>query len=222
MAATIGQLKKFNWLAKEIIVSDGGSTDRTVEIAKAQADKVFVRKPGQKNKSIAENRNKGASLAAGEILFFLDCGVIIGRLDEFIRAVLSILSGKTKIVGLTLEMRFYQEQARKIDQFNLWAINKGIGGLNKIRVGAAMGWVQVVRRQTFQKIGGYNENLISQEDMDLFRRLNKLGRTVVLKNYLAYGSPARYQKTGWPKMVWIWFLNTVYYLFAGKSHSKEW
>ena len=51
IAKTILPLKTLNWLKKEIIVADGGSTDKTVAIAQSLADKVYLRPAGQKNKS---------------------------------------------------------------------------------------------------------------------------------------------------------------------------
>jgi len=222
LAKTIEPLKKLNWLDKEIIVSDGGSSDQTVKIAQELADKVYARKPGEKNKTIAENRNKGASLASGRYLFFMDCGVVIGRLDQFVRAVLGVLEGDERVVGLTLEVRFYPEEETNLDRFNLWMINKGIEGLNKIRMGVAMGWVQVVRRESFVKIKGYNESLITSEDNDLFLRLSRIGRTQTLKNFVAYGTPIRYRREGWPKMIGIWFMNLLWYALFRKSYSKEW
>lgn len=85
-----------------------------------------------------------------------------------------------------------------------------------------MGWVQAVRRESFLKIRGYNEKLITQEDSNLFLRLNKIGRTQVLKNFIAYGASARFRREGWLKMVWVWFINLLWILFTGKAITKEW
>ncbi|MCX6785480.1 MAG: glycosyltransferase [Candidatus Komeilibacteria bacterium] len=219
---TINPLNGLTWLDKEIIVADGGSTDNTMAIARQLADKVYVRASGEKNKSIAENRNKGASLASGKYLFFLDCGVKIGKLDEFVKKVLETMEQSPKNVGLTLEIRFYPSQENDVDRFNLWVINKTITNLNKIKLGMAFGWVQVVRGEAFKQIGGYNETLITSEDADLFKRLSKLGRTICLKDFIAYGSAIRYHTEGWPKIIGLALVNFVSYIFRKKSYSKEW
>jgi glycosyltransferase involved in cell wall biosynthesis len=58
----------------EIIVVDGGSTDRTREIAQG-AGAIVVK--SQKGRGI--QMNKGASLAKGEILLFLHADTIISK-----------------------------------------------------------------------------------------------------------------------------------------------
>ncbi len=222
IAKTINPLKRLTWLDKEIIVADGGSTDKTVEVAKNLADKVYIRQPGEKNTSIAENRNKGAGLARGKYLFFMDCGVQIERLDDFVKKVISVMQEKPKSVGITLQVRFHPEEENKVDKLNLWVINKTIKGLNKVKLGIAMGWVQFVKREAFEKIGGYKESLITQEDVDLFRRLSRIGKTVSLKNFVAYGSAQRYHQDGWVRVNIRWLLNWLSYVTTGKSFSKEW
>ena len=60
----------------EIIVSDGGSKDKTADIARALADKVIVHS-GLDRQTIAGGRNAGAKVAAGEYITFLDADVTI-------------------------------------------------------------------------------------------------------------------------------------------------
>ena len=55
----------------EIIISDGGSTDKTIEIAQKYAD-VIIEKQKNKMQNIAIGRNVGAQSAKGEILIFLN------------------------------------------------------------------------------------------------------------------------------------------------------
>lgn len=220
LAETIKPLKSLNWLAKEIIVADGGSTDKTVKIAKQYADKVFER--NNKNKSIAETRNNGAKLASGKYLFFMDSGVRIKQLNEFVKKVLSIMENSAKTVGITSEVRFYPEEENKVDKMGLWVINKTMRGMNKMGTGVAFGWVQVVKHEAFKKIGGYKEDLIVSEDHDLFRRLSRIGKTICLKDFVAYNTAVRFHQVGWPKMVGRWTLDFLSYFLRGKSYTKEW
>src|SRR5512146_386881 len=57
----------------ELIVSDSGSTDGTVSIAREYTDRVVV----CKEKGTARARNEGAKLAGGDILVFIDSDTIV-------------------------------------------------------------------------------------------------------------------------------------------------
>ncbi len=61
---------------KEVIVVDGGSTDRTKKIAKKYGVRILQEIPPR---GPANARNIGAEAAHGEILFFLDADVVIKK-----------------------------------------------------------------------------------------------------------------------------------------------
>src|SRR5947207_14943372 len=69
----------------ELIVVDGGSTDRTAEVAQAFTPYVFVTCPGR-----ARQMNVGARHATGDILVFLhaDTFLLPGALDELQRRII--------------------------------------------------------------------------------------------------------------------------------------
>lgn len=221
IATTLEPLKSLNLDHNEIIVADGGSTDRTLELARIIADKVYDRNGGR-NKSIAENRNKGATLAVGKYLFFIDCGVRIERLSEFIEECLKLFEAKPELVGITLKIRFFPAEENLLDKIILGIINTVVRLFNRMRIGVAMGWVQVVRAEAFRQIGGFNENLVTAEDSDLFCRLNKIGRTVCLKSFIVYGSAKRYHQDGWTKAIWRWLINLIWYIWKKESYTKKW
>src|SRR4051812_1846574 len=66
----------------ELIVSDGNSTDGTLEIARKLADKVVPAEPGKKQ-NIAIGRNAGAWAASGEFIFETDADVHMPDPDKF-------------------------------------------------------------------------------------------------------------------------------------------
>jgi len=65
----------------ELIVSDSGSTDGTVAIAREHTDKVVV----CKERGTARARNEGARLAGGDILVFIDSDTTVA--PEYIDTV---------------------------------------------------------------------------------------------------------------------------------------
>src|SRR5690349_13481262 len=78
----LNNLKEITDFSYEIIVSDGGSQDKTQEIANRLADKLVVYK-GAKRQTIAQARNMGAREASGEFLIFLDADVFIPNPNLF-------------------------------------------------------------------------------------------------------------------------------------------
>lgn len=76
----------------EIIVSDGGSTDRTVEIAERYTDVKIISSPMGRSVQM----NAGASCAHAEILLFLHAGCILST--EVLLNIRRLLEDST-IVG---------------------------------------------------------------------------------------------------------------------------
>jgi len=74
-------------LPHEVIVSDGGSSDRTVELAAKYAAVVVFSAPGRQ--TIARRRNDGARIARGDFLTFLDADCVIPEPDRFFTRALS-------------------------------------------------------------------------------------------------------------------------------------
>ena len=66
IAATLRALASARGRGAEVVVVDGGSTDRTVAVASPLADRVLCTAPGR-----AAQLNAGSSAAAGDVLLFL-------------------------------------------------------------------------------------------------------------------------------------------------------
>jgi GT2 family glycosyltransferase len=74
-----------------------------------------------------------------------------------------------------------------------------------------------VKREYFFKIGGFNNNLASFEDVDLGLRLSKLGKVKLIKNVYTIASLRRFEREGYLKWSLIWLATGLYYLFTKKS-----
>ena len=74
----------------EIIVSDSGSSDQTVSIARNISDKVVVYE--QDNCNISKARNLGAEHAKNKILVFLDADILIKDTDYFFKIILDYIN----------------------------------------------------------------------------------------------------------------------------------
>lgn len=84
------------------------------------------------------------------------------------------------------------------------------------------GECQVVRKNIFERVGGYNENLAAGEDFDLFKRVRKIGKILHSRDFCVYESPRRYRKFGYLNVYKMWFFNSFYVIFKNKSLADEW
>lgn len=206
----------------EIIVSDGKSTDRTIEIAKKYADKVIVY-DGVARQTIGMGRNLGAASASGDFLLFLDADVSIPNPDRFFSITLNRFDKNSKLVALIPFIRVFPEMATLMDKIVFSIVNFNFYLMNNVfHKGAAGGEFQMVRADVFKKLGGYDETLSVSEDQEFFWRLCKVGRTHIEPSLVIYHTSRRAHKIGWPKLLWSWFINLLSVMFRKKAHSEVW
>lgn len=214
----------------ELILSDGGSRDRTMEIAKeflTESDQI-IHHTAPRKQTIAEGRNRGAEAAHGDILMFVNADTLIGLTEShvarFFRAILRELQ-PPKVKALTMYVRVFPEEEmwkdvvfHTLNNFCFLQLNHFLGrGI----VGVGRGECHVVRRDVFFAERGYNERMAAGEDFDLYRRIGC--RHIKFIPYLTiYESPRRYRKFGYRAIAKEWFTNAVHVMMHGKSLSKEW
>ncbi len=204
----------------EVIVSDGGSEDDTVGIAERWGATV-VRHEGAHRQTIAEGRNAGAAIARGRILVFLNADVRLDDVDRFLAIVPKVLA-REGVVAATAEVQVFPEEERLSDRAFHFVHNAYVRFLNLIGEGMGRGECQVLTRAVFDRVGGYNPRMVAGEDYDLFRRVRKLGRIVMLPDVVVHESPRRFRKYGYTHIVWGWTRNALAVIFRNTSSSEEW
>ena len=207
---------------KEIIISDGKSADSTVNIAHKYTDKIFIHNKDTRQ-TIAEARNLGAEKAMGEQLVFLDADVYIPTPNAFFARVSSILAQDNTILAIIPSIRVFPEMETFGDKIVFSAMDYVHAFLNNISgIGGAPGEFQIVRRDAFQSILGFNPKLSVAEDHEFLRRLAKKGKIRFEKKLRVYHTGRRAHKIGWPKLLWSWSINGLHSIFFKKSFNKEW
>jgi glycosyltransferase involved in cell wall biosynthesis len=206
----------------EIIVSDGNSTDGTIELCREYADKVIVYDRPERQ-TIALARNMGAAEATGDYVVFLDADVIIPDVNAFFGTALEVFSDRPGLVALTGKYRVLDDQRTWSDSamftllgLQFWFQNNVLG------IGGSGGEFQMISAHQFRRVGGFNPTLTAAEDMDLFRRLSKVGRTRFENGLTVYHTGRRAHAVGWRKLVLEWGANSVSVFLFRKSVSKEW
>ncbi len=149
----------------ETILVDNGSTDRTKQIA-AQFDVKIFTEPG---KNVSGLRNLGAEHAKGEILAFVDADCIVSP-QWLKRASFHIRDNRLAAWGAPPEI---PENPTWVQE--AWfVIRKKESELEYVD------WLEsmnlFVRKTSFRDIGGFNESLVTCEDVDFCYRISRYGK----------------------------------------------
>ena len=222
IAKTLGAIRHhLSRIDYELIVTDDGSTDRTCEIAERYADRV-VCLTGTKG-TIGANRNRGARVAHGEYLVFVDADTSIPRANDCFAAIAADFKDNPRLVGMTVKIRFAPGEERVVDAIMHGILSRVLWFMNTVlRTGTASGEFQAIRRDAFEKLHGYSESLPVGEDNELFLRLSRLGRTQIDLRLTAYTDNRRIRQLGWPRLLKLWMVNYCCVAFLHRSHATEW
>lgn len=223
IAETLSRLRSQLTIPHEIIVSDGGSRDHTVALARPFADRVVIHE-GATRQTIAQGRNQGAKNARGELLVFLDADCVVPYPDQFFASATAHFTANKPLLGLTAYLRVFPAEETYADKIILSVMNLAVRLRNNFfRAGdSAGGEFQMVRKETFLSIGGFREDLVTREDRDLFIRLARIGRTMSDPALVVFHSGRRAHILGWPRLIFLFFVNTIYFHLTGRAFSKEW
>jgi len=217
-------LKNFDGLQlpHEIIITDGGSTDETLEVARRHTDKIVVWGEPRRQ-TFGEAKNAGAALATGDFFVFIDADVIIPEPETFFEKVLAAFNKNQKLVAMTVPLKPLAENNSLVDAFFCAPLNWFYVISNNIfHSGNSSGEFQMVRAEAFKKIGGFTEHLAAGEDNEMFRRLAAHGRTLSYSKLCVRHSLRRAHKLGWLRTYGIWIKNGLSIMFRDKAAYKEW
>lgn len=204
----------------EIIISDGGSRDNTLEIASKFADKI-IKAESSEFQNIAAGRNKGAKLASGEILIFLNGDVLISDCSKFFKYLENYFLN-SDYLAFTCFVWIYPSEENLSDKIFHSIYNHYFWLLNYFGIGMGRGECQVIRKKVFEKVGGYNEQCAAGEDFELFKRIRKLGEILFSQKIFVVESPRRFRKYGYLSVTISWILNSFSVIFRKKSMHREW
>ena len=179
---------------KEIIVSDGGSTDTTVEIAESLGARVVHAQCGR-----GTQMHTGACAASGEILWFVHADTAAP--PHALHHILEALQD-ARVCGGNFGLQFDGESlAARL----LTSIYPGLRAFNLSYGDSGI----FCRRTVYNAIGGFRP-LMLFEDLDLLRRLRRQGRFVHLKWQIVTSS-RRFEKGNFALTLSHWSTLQVLY-----------
>lgn len=154
--ASIESAKRLNPL--EIIVVDGGSTDRTREIAEMEGAIVIDSPRGR-----GTQLNRGASISKGKILLFLHADSVIPEGVDIEKYLSNKYAGGFFRLGFddpSISIRLVESFANL--RARLFSLPYGDQAI-------------FIKKEVFEKLGGFKEYPFL-EDLDLVRRLRRFGK----------------------------------------------
>jgi rSAM/selenodomain-associated transferase 2/rSAM/selenodomain-associated transferase 1 len=191
----------------EVIVIDGGSYDKTADVARSWGAEVFASAPGR-----AGQMNVGAARATGELFLFLHGDTRLPEgFDHYVRKILAwsgVVAGAFQLrvdgnlPGLRIMERLVNARSRRL-QFPY--------GDQAI----------FLRASLFREIGGFPDMPI-MEDFELVRRLRRRGR-IVIAPVPVLTSARRWENLGIVRTTLInYAIPLAYYLGAPPSQLARW
>lgn len=159
----------------ELIVCDNNSTDRTAEIAHSGGAVVVFEPVNQ----IARARNRGAEIATGDWLLFIDAdshpsAALLAEVAE------QIQSGHCLAGGCTVRL----EEGYPLANFftGFWNC---LSRSQRLLAGSFI----FCETAAFRKLGGFNNELFAGEELDLSKRLHELARQTRRKVVILHRHP---------------------------------
>ncbi|MCH8557056.1 MAG: TIGR04283 family arsenosugar biosynthesis glycosyltransferase [Balneolia bacterium] len=185
----------------DLLVVDGGSTDTTAEEVLAEGVRL-VKSP---LKGRSAQMNYGAKESSGEVLYFLHADSfppsdIFSSVVSKVRAGAEAGCSRLRFDSERWLMRLYAWFTR----FDLLPFRFGDQGL-------------FVRRDVFEELGGFREDLVVMEDNEMMRLLRKRGRFVVMENYVTT-SARKYQENGFVRLQFIFSMIFIFH-YLGASQK---
>jgi glycosyltransferase involved in cell wall biosynthesis len=209
--------KDFN---AQLIVSDGGSTDNSVNLIKEKVD-ILVEHGKNYKQNISEGRNLGFQASSGDVLVFFNADTFIEDTSRFMEKALSVLKNDST-AAIACPVKVFPDEEKLQDKIFHFLYNNYVRFLNYMVMGMGRGECHIMKRELFEKAGGYNEDLGAGEDFDLYKRLRKFGKIRYCRDLTVYESPRRYRKYGYGRVFFDWAKNSIWITLFRKSISKEW
>jgi rSAM/selenodomain-associated transferase 2 len=212
-AAVLGDLAvslKFAGPVAETIIVDGGSTDGTWDTLQRRHNgdqyRTFSSPPGR-----ARQMNLGAASATQPVLLFLHADTQLPR--NFVRSLAPVLSG---------ERNWGRFDVRFDDPSMLLRMVSGLMNLRSRLTGIATGDQAIfVSAELFGSVGCFSEIPI-MEDIDLSRRLNKIGPPLCIADPVTT-SARRWRQNGIVRTIFLmWGLRLAFWLGVRPDRLARW
>ncbi|HUP72990.1 MAG TPA: glycosyltransferase [Acidimicrobiales bacterium] len=168
----------------EILLVDGGSTDATVEVARAAAERhgLTLRALPNPLQLQSAGLNVGLASAAGEVVVRVDARSIVG--SNHVERCVEVLSERPDVGAVGGAQIARERSSRLVDRAIARALNNRYAmGFARYRRRAESGatdtvWMGAFRAVDLRKVGGWDDTVAKNEDFELNERLRRHGFVV--------------------------------------------
>ncbi len=201
----------------EVIVVDGQSKDRTIEIAEAHADRVIQ----QVSKGVGGARNDGVRVASGNIIVTTDADCHLP--PDWLESISDSFEDQRTIAAtgfLRPEITGLPDVERAAYKIFFETSNVFLFIAGKLRVYHLCGANSAFRKSAFTRVGGYSD-LPYADDVEIVKRLRKIGKITLSSRINVGYSVRRIRKVGLLKYTLMIFRNDWAVMFFNYRPKKS-
>jgi glycosyltransferase involved in cell wall biosynthesis len=195
----------------EIIIVDGGSTDRTRAIAEEMGAHVIM----QKRKGIGGARNDGFLAAKADFVATTDADCIVP--NQWLEVFLEDFQDPRVVAVTGPDGPIEKNWKSRLTYFILRCFIQGITLFNLF---GTAGTNSAFRRSAFKKCGGYKD-LPHSDDVEIAFRIKKLGKIVYDIRTFVNLSVRRLEDEGYMNIVSTWLKGDINILLGREVKTKE-
>jgi len=204
-------IKKQEFIDYEIIVSDGGSQDKTIKIAEQYDCRVII---DSEHHHPSWQRNNGAKIAKGQYLLFLDADSVLQ--DNFLQLTVDeFVNRRLTVAGFYIKFN----PNRPIYSIYSFFFNIFLF-LRQYYLPSAVGAGIMATREEHQHIQGFDVSILLVEDYDYCQRLAKQGKFRMIKSQKLLYSSRRLESEGKFITLLRWLKMGIFTCFNLKIRKK--
>lgn len=169
-----------------ILVNDGSSKPSTAYIEALIQDKAYIQYLYQENKGVSSARNTGAKHAKGEFLLFLDADNKIH--PDYLQKTAEVLSSNPNCKLVYTKAEFFEAQSGE------WEL-PDYTNFKDLLLGNKIDTLALIRKMDFDRLNGFDEDLMAYEDWDYWIRLLQDGGEVIRIDEILFSYRKRIDNT---------------------------